>query len=405
MKKLLFSTLVLIVILTQFDDNLSEEATSLIARVETKKTSDAFLYLHGIFAEEGEDPISVGIDVLEEYRNFDINESFTISEHPDSNKLTLPDGDEFCKTQEEGCLEYLFSEDISATDLLRQHSTLVSRSNKFHGFNEYRTLSKPTVSEPVPPYQYITAAERIKVISAISLYKNGNASKSVENLLVQFSTLRKSMELQDNLIGKLVFLSTLSEIIDVLSVIMANAVVNIDVIPNLSKSEKSFYDIAAIEFVMMYYTFSDLDRDPEFFKAGGHIPRWLTRIVYKPNMTINAILPIYERLEYLATLSPSELATRLEETENHSPSSSKLRNYAGNTLMSIPPSFDKYVILFADFEAKIALFNQVHIFNSDLDNLENPYYGPEKPISSDGKLCFSGPFEDEESLRCLTMEI
>ena len=394
-----------LVLMTQVDDDLNEEAQDLFGRIDTDGESESYLYLFGIFAEEGENPVNVGKTILEEYRKLEDDESYEVNEYPDSKKLTLPKGDEFCKTWEEGCLEYLFSVDIGTTDLLKDYRVLITRSNRFHEFDEYKTLSKPTINELVPPYQYIASAERIKVLEAISLYKNGDTPKSIENLLAQFSQLRNSMSLQDNLIGKLVFLMKLSEVVDVLSVIMSNEKSNVEAIQSLSEKEKSFYMTAAREFGMSYYTFKKLDRHPEFFKMGGNFPGWLTRIVYKPNMTINAITPIYYRLGNLAKLSPSEFADKIENEERFSPSTSKLRNYVGDNLIAIYPELDLYVARFSDFEAKLALFNQVHVLNRGLDSMNNPYYGPEIPEQSDEKLCFSGPLEDKRSLRCLRVKI
>ena len=333
------------------------------------------------------------------------DKSYEVNEYPESKKIIFPKGDEFCKTWEEGCLEYLFSEDIGTTNLMKGYRVLIARSNRFHEFNEYKTLSKPTISELYPPYPYIANAERIKVLEAISLYKSGDTPKSIEKLIVQFSELRKLMSLQDNLVGKLVFLLKLSEIVDVLSVIMSNEKSNVEAIQSLSEKEKSFYMIAAREFAMSYYTFKNLDRHPEFFKIGGNFPGWLTRIVYKPNMTINAIAPIYHRLDNLAKLSPSEFSEKVKNEERISPSTSKLRNYVGDLLIAIFPEFDEYVARFYDFDAKIALFNQVHVLNRDLDSMNNPYYGPEIPEKTDEKLCFRGPLEDKRSLRCLRVKI
>jgi len=410
MKKLLYivaPVFFVLVLVTQIDDDLSEEAHNLLGRIDTNGESESYLYLFGIFAEEGEDPVNVGKKLLEEYRKLEDDESYEVNEYPDSKRLTLPEGDEFCKTWEEGCLEYLFSVDIDAIDLLKNYRMLVSRSNRFHEFNEYKTLSKPRINEPFSHYQYITSAERIKVLEAISLYKNGDAPKSIENLLVQFSKLRKSMSLQDNIIGKLEFLMKLSEVIDVLSVIMSNEESDVEAIESLSETEKSFYMIAAREFGMSYYLLENINKHPERskMKSPFSLGRGLIRIFYKPNMTINAITPIYFRLENFAKLSPSEFAEKIENEDRLSPSTSKLRNYVGNTLIASYSEYEEYAARFFDFDAKLALFNQVHILNRDLDSMKNPYYEVEIPEQSGEKLCFSGPLEDKVSLRCLRLKI
>ncbi|WP_428243516.1 hypothetical protein [Gynuella sp.] len=408
MKKVLsiiIPAIILLGVFTQIDDELNEQAINLVNRLEKNVESEAYLYLYGIYAKETENPEQVGKRLLAEYQNSLADGSHEWVAYPDSDKLPLPNGEAFCRSWEEGCLEYLFSSEIDVDALLSENKTLLLRSKKFHEFNEYKTLSEPSVSEIYPPYQYITAAERINTIEAISFYKDGDARKAVDSLLEQFSDLRTSMELQDSLIGKMVFLMKLSEVLDVSSIILSNENMQTEDIPSLSQSEKSFHMVVAREFGMSYHTFKSLDKNPEFFETGGNFPGWITRMVYKPNMTINATTPIYYRLEHLAQLSPSELIKQLGTEDEIRPFTSKLRNYVGAVLIEISPDFDEYVTRFSDFEAKLAMFNQVHHLQLKPDAMQNPYYGNERPKEVDGNLCFSGPLEDKRSLRCLRVEI
>jgi hypothetical protein len=361
--------------------------------------------LYGIFAEDKENPSTVGKDLLEEYRKLDADESYEVTDYPEAKKLELPTGDEFCKAWENGCIAYLFSSNVDAESLMKKHRVLISRSNIFLDFEEYTTLAKPSVYEIIPPYLYIVSAERIKVLHAISVYKSGNTLEAVDSLLTQFSKLRKSMALQDSLIGKTVFLMKLSEIIDVLSVILIHEDVSVELIPKLSTSEKSFYRVAAREFRTHYDIIKELDRHPEFFKVDGNFPGWITRIVFKPNMTVNSIVPIYTRFENLAKMTPYEIARQIENNTTIRPSTSKLRNYAGNMFIKISSSFDGQIAKFSDFEAKLAIFNQLHHLKLKRESMNNPYYGNEAPKQTNGSLCFSGPLEDKSSLRCLKVEI
>lgn len=249
------------------------------------------------------------------------------------------------------------------------------------------------------------AAERIKILEAISAYRLGDSAGAIDSLSLQFSKLRKSMALQDNLIGKLVFLMKLSEIIDVMSVIMSDSKGEVKLISGLSQSERSFYMIAAREFAMYYYIFNDTDKAPELFETDGNLPGWVTRFTFKPNMTINSIAPIYSEQEALAQLSPSDFVKKIEASEGSVPSTSKLRNYIGSILIAISPEYTGYVAKFYDFEAKVALFNQLHHLKLKFDNMKNPYYGDERPEELKGNLCFNGPLEDERFLRCLRIKI
>lgn len=225
----------------QVDDDLSKESVDLIGRINAESTSESYLYLYGIHASDGDDPAKVGRKLLEEYRKLDNDDSYEVIDYPDENKISLPAGDEFCKAWEEGCLEYIFSSQYDVDRLLSENKLLLARSSRFFEFIEYETLSKPTVHELFPPYQYIAAAERIMILEAISVYNKGDTKGALESLSLQFSKLRKSMALQDNLIGKLVLLMKLSEVIDVMSVILSNSEREVKLIPDLTPSEKSFH--------------------------------------------------------------------------------------------------------------------------------------------------------------------
>lgn len=403
---ILISIFIIFILLSQIDDELSDDAKNFINRIDTDRNSESFLYLYGIFAKENEDPIKVGKNILEEYQKLNIDTHYQVIDYPESEKLPLPQGDEFCTLGEEGCLAFMFSSKVNVEKLLDKHRVLISRSNRFLEFDEYSTLSKPTITELFPPYQYISKAERIKVLKAISIFKNGETDKAIDLLLTQFNKLRKAMELQDTMIGKLVYLSKLSEIIDVYSIILSKEGLNTDEFPNLTDSEKSFYMVAAREFAIGYYSFLGLDKAPDFFQEGGNFPGWVIRMLYKPNMTINSTVPMYQQIESLTKMPPHDFVKYIEAESALRPSSSKVRNYIGNILLGIAsPSFDEYAARFFDLEAKLALFNQIYHFDQKMENFKNPYYGQERPKKVKGSLCFSGPLEDSMSLRCVRIKI
>jgi hypothetical protein len=180
-------------------------------------------------------------------------------------------------------------------------------------------------------------------------------------------------------------------------------------IPRLSASEKDFGMISAREFGVLYYGFKSVDKHPQFFELEGEFgnaPEWLVRAVFKPNMTINALAPLYLLPEKLAVLSPAEFAQEVENLESYTPSTSVIRNPAGNVLLGIEgPAYEEYVARFHDLDVKISLFNQLYYSGLDTTSLINPYYGSETPRMENGRLCFSGPLEDKSFLRCLSIEL
>jgi len=408
MKKILLmlvSSIVVLIFLAQTDDELSDEATNLISRVETGETSESYLFLSGIFAAADESPIEAGKSILLESRKLEADESYDVVKYADSKKIELPQGELFCRVWDDGCLALLFASEKEAANLLSEYNVLVSRTNRFLEFTEYQTLSKPIASEQLPNYQYIAAAERIKLLSAIETYKRGEQEKAIELLLEQFLKLRKSFELQDNLVGKLVFLSKLSDIIDVTSIILSETGIKNTTIPRLYKNEKNLARAAAREFAMSYDTFKHLDKQPDFFEAGANYPSWLIRLFFKPNMTINTVVPVFSRLEKLALLSPREFVDKVKEEGELKHSTSKFRNYVGSILVDVAtPNFDKYAASILNLDVKLALFNHIYQPDEKQPSFENPYYEGETANEVDGGLCFKAPFEGSRSFRCLKIK-
>jgi hypothetical protein len=402
---LILPFLPIIVLFGQIDDDLSPKATELINTIAVDAESDAYLYLLGISANESDSPEKVGVNLLNEYRKQESDDSYTVVDYQDAKKIPLPQGEIFCKAWKEGCLEALFVSDIDINKLKVKYSTLLARLNRFHEFNEYKTLTKPSAFEQYPPYKYILAAERIEVLYAIATYKTGKPKKAIALLQHQLARVRKSLKLQDNLIGKMVFLMKSSEVVDVLSVIVAQAGADIKAISELTISEKDFSVVSAREFTMSYYLLKELDRNPELFRMGGNLPSWFTRIVYKPNVTINTITPDYYRLVRISRLKPAEFVNELGNDRSSISLISNLRNYVGNVLIGISTGYDEYVARVMDFETKIHLFNRLYHYQDELETVSNPYYPSDKTEASGDNACFRGPLEDKRFLRCIRIKM
>ena len=391
----------------QHDDEISTETQSLIARLADDGNSEAYLYLLGIYAQEGDDPIALGKQILEVSSSPELSDGLFV--YPESKKLSLPEGDGFCMFEDDDCIGYLFSGSVRVSALIEHYNELLERSDRFFQYDEYRTMAQPTADEIYPEYKYLLRAHRIRLLEGISSYKDGDVDGAVGSLLTQFSIVRRANELQDNLVGKVVLLLAQSDILDILSVILSETDTQIEEIPRLSASEKGFGRVSAREFGVLYYGLKSLDKHPDFFEIDGDFsdaPERLVRALYKPNMTINALAPLYLLPEKLAVLSPAEFAQELENLERYIPSTSIIRNPIGNILLGIEgPAYERYVARFHDLDVKIALFNQLHHSELAASSLINPYYGSEIPRLENGRLCFSGPLETKSSLRCLVVEL
>ncbi len=408
-RRIIFLVVVAIAaLLLQIDAELSDEANAYMARLDAPGDSQAYLYALGIFVEEGDDPIAFGRRQLAVYESALLDDSIELLEYPEADKLPLPEGEVYCRWPVEGCLGFLFSSEADIQSLLDKHALLMQRVNTFHAFDEYRSLATPTLRDWYPPFKYIVAAEKLNMLKAVQLYKTGAEQRAVDLLLQQVTTMRRALALQDNTTGKLLFVDLLSNAIDLISLMLerSSSGVRVPELSALSVEEKDFSMVAAREFGLAFNTMQNLAERPDFFENDGDAPAWYVKIFFKPNMTMNELVRSFHYLEELTQLSASELAKRITDGEPPSLTGSKLRNYVGVELLKVSfINWDDYVVRLFDLDAKIALFNQIHHQGLKNQTLHNPYYGAEVPAERDGRLCFSGPLDDRQFVRCLRMSL
>jgi hypothetical protein len=423
-KNLLISaaiTLVLVAIFasTQIDDELSDEALALISIIEEPKESRAYIYLLGINASPNVSPMEVGGSLLQEYRKQGADENYEIVGYTAQDQIQAPEGELFCEFADDHCVRTLFTTDFDIEELERKYAIILERMGELYGLGDYHTLSKPTYREPIPPYQYISRVERVWVLRSISLYKEGRANKAQILLRNRLSMLRSSLASQDNLIGKMVHLLVISEIVDTLSIILSHSAdaTKMELIPDMTLAEKDLGAASAREFGVAYYLFKRLDKYPGFFDStaaegegekgekdvrGGKVPGWFVRIFYKPNMSINAVVPAYTKLVSLSRLSCKEFAEEIERGKELEITTSNLRNYMGNVLINTGrPNLEQYLGRIMDVEAKIELFNQIYHHGAPEDKVKNPYYEYDYSYRKEDSICFRGPLEDQKGMRCL----
>ncbi len=411
MKKiLLISILILAVlfVLNLFDEELGPEAQALLDRVDYKKESGSFIYLLGIVAAPDEDPAELGRSLLEEYRLLEGDENYPVAEYPYSQRLPLPEGELFCSVSDAGCLKTLFTKEFDIDALEAENRVLIERVRKIQATGEFNTMTMPSMNEPIPEYDYISRATRLAVLKAISIYKEGRTEEALRLLMNRLAVARQNMALQDTIIGKLIYAFKVSEILDVASVILdrEQGVLQVHKIPPLSPEEKGFGQISAREFMSLYHVILDVDEHTEQEGAKRVFMVFLKRLIYKPNMTANAIVPVYSRVEKLSEMSPKEFAEEVESGVKPDISTSMIRNYVGHAMLEVSaPNWEEYVQRLLDLDAKIELFNYIHHFRFAADKVWNPYYEDEYSYRQGKAVCFRAPLEARESFRCLRIKL
>ncbi|AHI33044.1 hypothetical protein AU15_05480 [Marinobacter salarius] len=115
----------------------------------------------------------------------------------------------------------------------------------------------------------------------------------------------------------MVYLALMSENLDVLSEILARHGYDLaPEVPPMTRAERDFTLAMAREFAMGYYMYQSLDRHPQFFDTSSDntwTPGWWVRAVFKPNMTINSVLPAYLQAIELSQLTPKDYREQVNE--------------------------------------------------------------------------------------------
>lgn len=396
-----FALITLVNVVTHLDQALSDESAALLASLERQKESPAFLFLNGFNASKQDSPARLGLVLLQAYQG---GSQDGMSAETGHSPIELPAGELFCRLREEGCVAALFQSGRIDV-LLQRHETLLSRLYKFYEFDEFATLTEPSFDEQVPPYSFLSAAARLRLLEAIRIYHNGAPGDAVEDLMANLAGARAAMARQDNLLGKMVLLMVISDILDVASVMVTSAGLAVEEIPEFSDSEKDFRLVAAREFSSMWNLLREEDKDPGVFAPFLDFPGWTLRKVFKPTMTLNAAAPVYYRLERMARMSPGQFTAEIEKGTWLAPGSSRLLNATGDNILSAVRDYDEYAARLLDINVKIAVFNHLHHSGKYATSFINPYYPDDRADANAKRICVSGPLEDSRGFRCLRVAL
>ena len=406
MKKVLFlfAALAIVFWLSQIDDKINPKITTLTKYFSSPDESKAYLYLLGIDASEGEDPLIFGKAQLEKRKEAEkhINLLDELNYNPPVTTNTLPELEEAvaCKLSQYECLEKYFNEFSDSKHILEKHSTLLNRYKKFIQFDEYTTQTKPTNRENFPAYGLLIDANRLFLLDAIYSEKNENSKQATQKILSNIQLLRKSLIHQDNLIGKMIFLIMLSDNLDVLLNLKYrfNNIEKIQ-IANLSAMELSLKRAIDREIMMGLYIFPMLDKQPNLFSHEFKIPAWLARLSYKPNMTQNQHYALFQQEKNIIenTHTAKEWSKLAERNINKKLFS--IRNFAGNLLVqTAAPSYFSYKERFIHLDNKISLVNQSSLLESpnlNIKNIPNPFFPENKSVflsENKQQICFERIF-------------
>lgn len=357
-----------------WDEPLQPQAQQWL-RHDGSGESRAFLQLLGMAAPAGADVQEHGRQLLERHRRYELDEA--MPESPPG--LALP---ELCRLGEGSCLERLQERPEQIGRWLEEHAELRQRYLELLPLSDYRSLTSPGPDEPFPAFMALERANRLLALEALQLASQGQAQQAMDLLTGNLAHLRRWLAQSDRLVMKMVLVSLISHDLESLAVLyQAGLIGRPPPFAPLGAEELSMLAPLRHEFAAVAGGLSaqHVDAADEMGKAS-----WQMFWLFKPNMSVNDLLPRYQAALQWPTVA--------DESSAEPDFWRRLRNPIGSILVSVAsPDLTRYVARVHDLERKIELFNQlgsVRPQSARWDEVRQAY-------------CADGPLEDSRGLRCL----
>lgn len=405
------------IVIQQQDDSRLPEINALISLAEPADDSQAFRYLLGIHSPAGSDPEAVGQALLEQIRQHEkawASQPFAPDEtgiYPALEQtLPEPSGPLFCQFSQPDCLASIIDASETLSQTVSEHQELLQRWHAFSQLSDYRVLTRPHLSEPLPLYLYLIKANRLSILNSFRIAQEGQPERARQQLADNTAFLRRFLAQEGHLIGKMVAVRLLSDQLDSLNALLIRYGMNASFsIPPLSMTEKSFEQTAARELSGFAQLHQHLDGRPDLLSPATDIPAWYAHLLFKPGLTTNAIWPVYNDFIASSEMSPADFTQHVTQTARPQPAPHWIRNPVGTILNQVAlPNMRHYAGRLHDLDAKIRLFNTVHthadqLRGQTLYRFSNPYY-PSDPRDlkvETSAICLTGPLADTTGIRCL----
>lgn len=398
----------------QIDDPLRPEVTAWLERAEPENDSEAFAVLMGMASEPHRDALTAGREVLARIRSAEDDalaqpHASTLPELPAPPiALPVPEGELFCPTANHACIASLPLSGEAVDTALDEHAVLLARYQRFLALDDDRMLTRPLLVEPYPSWRHLLRANRLAGLALTRQFASGQTAEAAAGFEAHIEALRGKLRRADTLIAKSIFALALAENLELYARTLAAAGYprQAEISP-LSEAERSLARPMLREHWGAWLFYAGMDRHPHLVSQDLPLSGWITRMFFKPHMSMNAAYPRYRQTVDHARLSPAEFAQLMVAPPSVQVEAAWIRNHVGSVLNNIAiPDFNIYIAQLHDLNARIALFNQImaHKGKPPLTSLRNPYYdapGHASLSDDDLSICLDGPLPDEKGLRCL----
>ena len=166
---------------------------------------------------------------------------------------------------------------------------------------------------------------------------------------------------------------------------------------------------------MQYANFKSMDRSEDILSNNIFnlkVPSWVSRVLFKPNMTINTTYQQFKTAMEFSRLPAPAFVNTVNKPIQKKKSHFELRNKIGSILADFAsPNLNIYSARSFYLDSKISLFNDTSdsVLPDMLDNIQNPFYKDQPPFYTHNKnqICINGPFDKHvrEYLRCLNVSL
>lgn len=394
------------------DEPLDPEAQAWLQAIHSPAgESAAYLFYLGFDAVLGDEPQVIGRERLSAYRQWSASHRLSDSAPlaAVAKSLAAPTDDELCGLGLRVCLERLQAGEIDAPAILQRHAELLQRYRQLLQLNDYRTLSPVGMSEPMAPFVLLRKANRLLALQAISLARTGQSNAARQLLEADIRQLRSHLSAADNLIMKMQLVALVAQDLETLSGLQqVGLLAELSAQAPLSAAERSLQMPLQREFGLIASGLLELPKDPQMGRELHGL-----QLLFKPQMSINDLLPTYARVAAAAELDGQAFQRWVRQPapqmQRH-----RLRNPVGDILINIAgPNFSSYLARLHDLDARLRLFNVLSLLPADftpstaslavLPQADSPYLAGDPPYwdSVNKTLCYSGPLPDKHGLRCL----
>lgn len=386
-------------IVLQYDDDLVAPGPDYIELINQRRASgsEAYFYLRGIGAPADKDPLQYGKRIaqgLDDEGRIDAELLEPASDHP-----------LYCALDVVGCYQTLLQSQATWQAELDQSALVLDRYRQFLSYGEFVSIAKPALDEEYPRYRPLRFGNRLQLLQALVLAQNEQTETAVALLLEENRKLRQQLVVADTLIHKLFFASLIGENLEGLLLLHRHyRLPSAKPIPELSPKEFDMLLPFAREFVLGYNTFVALDGSPELFEEEGDLPRWVSQMLFKPNMTVNVIAKEFGLHVSLSHLRTDDFALAVESLPPEQALRFNIRNVVGSILSNVAaPAYSDFTARLHDLNCKIVLAN--YVLNNQPTLPSNPYGSADYGVDREAdRLCMQGPFEDSGNLRCIWID-